>query len=82
VVDAEGKKQTRLPAAEKGWAATQLNRNVFEVRVPHERNKTWEWWPLLTSDRHWDNPHSYDKLQKEHLDEAVSRGAAIADAGD
>jgi hypothetical protein len=42
----------------------------------------WEWWCLLSSDRHWDNPKSDLKLQRKHLDQVRGRGAAILDLGD
>ena len=42
----------------------------------------WEQWYLLSSDRHWDNPHSDWKLQKQHLDQARERNAKILDFGD
>lgn len=60
----------------------QLSRNVFRVNVPLRRDAKWEWWTLLTSDQHWDNPHSNHELQLTHLKEAKSRGAAILCAGD
>lgn len=41
-----------------------------------------EFWVLAASDRHWDNPKSNRALQKEHLDEARDRRAAVIDIGD
>lgn len=41
-----------------------------------------EQYVLLTADRHWDNPHSDRRLQKEHLDMARERNAPIIDIGD
>jgi hypothetical protein len=46
------------------------------------RNKDWEHWCLLSSDRHWDNPHSDRVMQIRHLEEAKEKGASIIDAGD
>jgi hypothetical protein len=37
---------------------------------------------LLTSDRHIDSPKSNRRLQKEHMEEAINRGAPIIDLGD
>lgn len=42
----------------------------------------WEQWLLLSSDRHHDNIHCDRKLEKQHLDMAVERGALIFDLGD
>lgn len=42
----------------------------------------WEQWFLITSDRHWDNPHSNWKLQRKHLKQARERGALVIDLGD
>lgn len=64
------------------WTINQLNRNVFRITIPAERNKKWEHWTLVSSDRHWDNPDSDHKLQLKHLMEAKERGADIIDAGD
>jgi hypothetical protein len=40
----------------------KLNNNVLDI--DHEAKAGWEQWYLLSSDRHWDNPHSDRKLQK------------------
>ena len=50
--------------------------------IEHEFCSGWEQWYLLSSDRHWDNPHSNLKLQKIHLDQARERNAKILDFGD
>lgn len=59
-----------------------LHRNVFNVEIPLERKRGWEQWFLISSDRHWDNPHSDQALQREHLTEAARRGAGVIDCGD
>lgn len=65
------------------WTAVAKSRNVFEIEVPIRKNQNnWEWWCLVTSDRHWDNPKSDIKLQKKHLEQAKERGAACIDLGD
>jgi hypothetical protein len=47
-----------------------------------KQDAEWEFWALLTSDRHFDNPKSNRELQKDHLDQAAERGAVVLDAGD
>ncbi len=64
------------------WKSKQLARNVFEVCVPYKKAKNWEFWCLLQSDQHWDNPHSDRVMMKNHLDQALDRGAAILSNGD
>jgi hypothetical protein len=58
----------------------KLNNNVLDI--DHEAKAGWEQWYLLSSDRHWDNPHSDRKLQKIHLELARKRNAKILDFGD
>lgn len=71
-----------MSAGKPVWNVRRLPSGVAEVRCPWKNNKTWEQWFLLSSDRHWDNPKSDQDLQKDHLDEAVRRGAGVIDAGD
>ena len=52
------------------------SRNVFQVEVEAARQKDWVWWCLLSSDRHWDNPKSDQKLQKKHLEQVIEREGA------
>ena len=52
------------------------------LHIDHEYKAGFEQWYLLSSDRHWDNPHSDWKLQKTHLDKARERNAKILDFGD
>lgn len=61
---------------------SRLERSSFLITVQLRQNKDWEFWTLITSDRHWDNPKSDWDLQKKHLEQAKQRGAAIIDAGD
>lgn len=42
----------------------------------------WEQWFLLRSDAHHDNLLANHKLERQHLDEAIERGAGILDFGD
>jgi hypothetical protein len=64
------------------WKANRLGPNVFDVTVPFRGAAGWEAWTLVTSDRHWDNPHSDLQLQAYHLDQAKERGASVLDLGD
>ena len=58
-----------------------VSRNVHFIN--HRFLSTSEdFWVLLTSDRHHDNPHCNQELEKKHLDEAVARNAVIVDYGD
>jgi len=68
--------------AAKTWNCNKLSRNVFKVTVPFVARKDWEFWFLLTADQHWDNPKSNLKLQREHLQLARERNAAVMSAGD
>jgi len=79
---AKQQKKLRTSAPELPWKSSQLSRNVFEVRVPFQRNKGWEFWCLLQSDHHLDNPHCDQALVREHLDQAVERQAAVCMGGD
>jgi hypothetical protein len=60
---------------------TQISQNVHEVAFDNIR-AGWEQWILLSSDRHWDHPHSDRRIQKRHLEQAKERGAGILDFGD
>ena len=67
----------------------RLNPQVLDINIEAnnitERGlsyKNWEQWFLLSSDRHWDNPHSDWKLQKKHLNLARERNAKVLDFGD
>lgn len=66
----------------KNWTSQALSRNVFQVTVPTQENKDWEFWSLLVSDQHHDNPKSNNELEREHLIQAKERGAAIVSCGD
>ena len=58
----------------------RVNPHVLDIEMDYK--KGWEQWFLLSSDRHWDNPHSDWALQKEHLDLARERNAKVLDFGD
>jgi predicted phosphodiesterase len=64
------------------WTIEEKSRNVHIIRMPIQRNADWEQRVLVTSDRHWDNPHSDHKLQYDHLQKAKECGAPVIDLGD
>ena len=75
-------KPATLKPFTKTYATEETQRNVVTVRCPLQRNKNFSQWFLLTADRHWDNPHSDQDLQREHLLQARERGAGVIDDGD
>lgn len=54
--------------------------NVTIVTIRHKESFNRQF--LLSSDRHWDNPHSKHDLQVKHLNQAMERKAGIIDLGD
>lgn len=59
----------------------EISRNVHFIN--HRFLSTSDnFWVLLTSDRHHDNPYCNLELEKKHLDEAKERNAVIIDYGD
>lgn len=64
------------------WKTAQTNETTATIKVDFKRNKGWEQWVLLSSDRHFDNPHSNIKMQLRHLDLAKERNAFVIDCGD
>lgn len=64
------------------YTITEKSRNVHIIDIPVRRNGEWEAWFLLSADRHFDNAHSDHALQRQHLDEARQRRAAVLDFGD
>jgi predicted phosphodiesterase len=70
-----------LPTS-KRVAWEQIEPSSTIVRVPYRRATDWQQSFLLASDRHWDNPHSDQAMQKRHLEEMVERDAYCIDNGD
>jgi hypothetical protein len=60
---------------------TRTDTTALSIRM-NATHIGWEQWFLLSSDRHHDNQHCNQKLEKEHLDEARARRAGILDFGD
>jgi hypothetical protein len=59
----------------------EVSRNVHVIEHKF-KSTTEDFWILLTSDRHHDNPHCNQDLEKFHLEQAKQRNAAIIDYGD
>lgn len=59
----------------------EVSRNVHEVRLNFQK-APWEYYALLTTDWHWDNPKTRLDLLKAHLDEAKARDADVFSFGD
>ncbi len=64
------------------WTVQTLGSNVIQVSETVEKTRGWESWFLLSSDRHHDNSHTNQELERKHLDLALERGAGVIDAGD
>ncbi len=63
------------------WTVEPVNGGVFQLSFT-EIKAGWEQYILLTSDRHHDNAHTNNALEKQHLDLALERNAPIIDIGD
>jgi len=70
-----------INATGKRWTATQVHPAITRIEAPIEGLNDCLW-ILLRGDAHHDNPKSDHDLQRQHLDEAMRRGAAIIDVGD
>lgn len=64
------------------WTVEQTSPTVTTIRIPVNRNREWEQWALITSDRHIDSPKSDRSMQRRHLEQARERGAFVLDLGD
>lgn len=65
------------------WTVRRESRNVHVVEVDGGMSVPgFEFWALLSSDRHHDSTRANWDLERKHLDEAVSRNAAVVDYGD
>lgn len=64
------------------WEVRRLQERSHAIDIDWRKRMGWEFWVLLTTDRHWDNPKSNRDLQKKHLDQALERNAPVIDAGD
>lgn len=68
--------------AERSWTLKRPSAACVDICVPMKRRADWEFWCLLSSDRHWDNPSSNLELQRKHLEEARQHDAPVIDNGD
>lgn len=59
----------------------EVSRNVHVVRFNLKKSTNSQWF-LLSSDRHHDNAHTDQSLERKHLVQAKERGAGIIDVGD
>ena len=57
-------------------------RNAVTVRIKVKTTIDWEQWFLLSSDRHHDNAHCDQDMERRHLDQARERNAGVIDYGD
>jgi len=63
------------------FSVAQESRNIHTVDLKFTSYAD-EWWFLLSSDRHHDNPHCNRDLEVKHLDECVQRRAGAFFFGD
>jgi hypothetical protein len=71
---------TAAPPA-RAWRIEERARNIHKIRVDLPRVGD-EFWCLLQSDVHWDNPKCDREMFMRHLEEAKERDAIILDNGD
>lgn len=64
------------------WTVEKLGRNIHRVTMVCDTPHGFEWHGLLSSDRHHDNAHTDQDLERKHLDEIVRRKGGVIDAGD
>lgn len=63
------------------WTMEYPSPNAVVVNIPLTKEGD-EHWTLMSADRHIDNPHSNQDLQKKHLDQVVERAGSCLDCGD
>ena len=69
--------------AKNNFKVIKKSEGVFFVDMECKSPATnQEFWCLLRSDAHHDNPHSDNRMEKRHLDEALEKKAFIIDNGD
>jgi hypothetical protein len=64
------------------WTVEKLSRNIHRVTMMAETAHAFEWHGLLSSDRHHDNAHTDQELERKHLVEITKRKGGVIDAGD
>jgi len=66
---------------DESWIVEKLRSTVHVIRFDDVK-QGWRQAVLLTADRHHDNLHTNQKLEKKHLELARARNAPIIDIGD
>lgn len=64
------------------WRVEQVSPNTARMRVAYERNFDWEFYILLTADRHIDHANTDLSMQHRHLKQAQQGGWPVVDVGD
>lgn len=64
------------------WAIKKDSDISHTIHVPLRRNGDWNFWILITADRHFDHPLSDRKMQTRHLEECKQKGGCVIDIGD
>lgn len=64
------------------WTVEKLSRNIHRVTMLCDTPHQFEWWGLLSSDRHHDNAHTDQAMERRHLDEIAQRKGGVIDCGD
>lgn len=64
------------------WTVEKLGRNIHRVTMLCDTPHGFEWHGLLASDRHHDNAHTDQDLERKHLDEIARRKGGVIDCGD
>ena len=70
--------------SDKYYSVRKVSDGIFfiDIEFPAKGMANRDFWCLLRSDAHHDNPHSDNNLELKHLKQAVERDAFILDNGD
>lgn len=68
-------------SSSRRWTFEALARNIHRFTVQFDSTAD-DWWALLQSDVHWDNPHCDRAALSQHWHAARERDAPILDNGD
>jgi len=71
-----------MQSDDKTWGIEGISPNAARMRIAHQRNNSWQFWMLLSADRHIDHSLSDLKLQHAHLKVARAGGWPVIDIGD
>jgi hypothetical protein len=67
---------------QRDWSVEQVSANTARMRVTYQRNQDWQFYVLLTADRHIDHALSDLSMQHRHLRLAQEGGYPVVDIGD